>query len=136
MRKILLIAVAALAFAPEAGAKVCASVRVVPAHPVVGQSVHVRLTTWMPRWVGSRAYFARHEGLPTSRPLRVQVAPPHAAPFTIAPRRDPARNWSWQATFKFARAGNWKLRPDDRRWAFAPRTCAPTLSVRVVRRAG
>jgi hypothetical protein len=85
MRKILPIAVAALAFAPEAGAKVCASVRVVPAHPVVGQSVHVRLTTWMPRWVGSRAYFARHEGLPTSRPLRVQLAPPHAAPFTIAP---------------------------------------------------
>jgi hypothetical protein len=136
MRRFLVIATAALVLAPEAGAKVCASVSVLPSRPLAGERVEVRLATSAPRLDGRRVRPGPHLVLPASGALRVQVSAPSGAAFTLRLRRDAARRWLWRAAITFSTAGLWRLSPDDRRWAYAPRTCAPTRSVTVTSGSG
>src|SRR6266498_516298 len=131
MRKLLLILGAVLVAPPAANAKVCATVRVLPERPVAGKRAELRLTTCMPYWVQGHAEFGRHGTLPTRDPLRILVSPPRGAAFNVRLRRDPARRWLWRAWLRFSVPGSWVLSPDERRWAYAPRSCAPTLRVRV-----
>lgn len=130
MRRFVFI-LAALIVAPEADAKLCANVTVLPTRPAPGQRTEVTLTTWKPHWVGARPQFGGYSALPASSALHVDVAGPHAAPFTVALRRDPARPWVWRGRMSFRSSGLWLLSPDRRRWASAPRTCAPVLRVNV-----
>jgi hypothetical protein len=131
VKKGLVVAAGALAIAPNAGAKVCATVAVRPLHPVLGQRVQVQLATWMPAWSGSRAHFGHYVGLPTRDALRVQVVSPLKASFSIRLRRDSMRPWLWRGWLGLREGGHWTLAPDRKRWAYAPQTCAATLRLDV-----
>jgi hypothetical protein len=131
MKKALVVAAGALLIAPNASAKVCATVAISPLHPGLGQRVQVRLTTWMPEWTGSRASFGHYVGLPSRDPLRVQVTSPRKSSFGIRLRRDSTRPWLWRGWLTLHEGGRWALSPDRRRWAYAPRSCAAALRVDV-----
>jgi hypothetical protein len=131
VKKALVVAAGALAIAPNASAKVCVTVAVRPSHPVLGQRVQVQLATWMPEWSGSRAHFGHYVGLPTRDALRVQVVSPQKASFSIHLRRDSMRPWLWRGRLGLRERGRWTLAPDQRRWAYAPQTCAATLRLDV-----
>ena len=131
IRKLLVIAAAALVLTPTADAKVCASVSIRPLHPRIGNRVQVRLTTWMPQWVGRRANFAHYVGLPGRDPLRVRMTSPRSNAFDVRLRRDFARPWLWRGWLTFGERGRWTLSPDSRRWAYAPLSCASSLRVDV-----
>jgi hypothetical protein len=121
-----------LVVAPHASAKLCATVTTAPRTPVAGSNVEIRLVTWTPVWrSGARATFGGYSPLPTSSSLVAHVVAPGSSARTVRLHRDLERPWLWRARFAFTVPGVWKLRPDDRRWAYAPRTCAPVTRVRV-----
>ena len=127
VRKLLLVAAGALVIAPDATAKLCASVAIRPMHTVVGQRVQVRLTTWMPEWVGGRAHFGHYVSLPSRYQLRVDATPPRKASFSVNLRRDVTRPWLWRGWLTVREPGLWTVAPDHIRWGFAPRSCARTV---------
>jgi hypothetical protein len=131
VKKTLVVAAGALALAPNASAKVCATVAIRPLHPVLGQRVQVQLATWMPEWSGSRAHFGHYVGLPAREALRVQVTSPRKASFSVRLRRDSTRPWLWRGWLALRERGRWMFAPDRRRWAYAPQTCAATLRLDV-----
>ena len=123
----LAIAILALAVVPDAAAKLCASVTVAP-KPAAGQTVQVTLTTWMPRWEGSRAEFNGLTELPASSTVGIVLARPGGASATIALRRSEVTPSEWHTKVRFAKRGTYAFGPDSR-WTFAPLTCQPRLRV-------
>ena len=126
--KLLAVLVVALAVVPEAAAKVCASVALDPARPLVGQSAQVTLTTWMPTWSGTVATFAQFETMAAETQMAIRLTTPRAQLRTIPLARDETEPWKWRATMTFAARGVYRFWPDQR-WTYAPVSCQPRLRV-------
>ena len=126
----LLGALAALAFASEASAKMCVKIATVPARPVAGAPVTIRVTTWLPVRSGGGEYRAgdRRLPVPANAQINVRVTPPGAQPQLLRVRRRADRPSVLEGRFTFPRAGLWTFA-----WAAFPHysACGGATRVRV-----
>jgi hypothetical protein len=128
VKRLVLIAFVALVAAPAAHAKTCATVAVVPARPIAGQLVELRLTTWIPRWDGNRARPAEPYSVPPSHRLEADARGPGERYIEIRYRRSTLQASVWRARVSFPVAGRWWIN-SPALWAAAPPTCDPTRSI-------
>jgi hypothetical protein len=113
VKRLLLVAVAALALAPEASAKLCVRITASPARAVVGMPVTIRVRTFeaLGRVDGS---FGPGEplALQSPGPLLLLYAPGGGTRNPTLRRRADDRS-IWETTVTFGRAGLWRLRLAD-----------------------
>ena len=118
--------VIALGLAPAAEAKVCVRIDA-PRTVRVGSTFTASLTTMLPTWSGSRVVDLEPVEL-TGRPLRLTLRGPDGVIREIRLRRT-REAAVWKARLRLAEPGMWRLSASG--WEYAPRSCAPSVAVRV-----
>lgn len=122
---LLSLAVVALAAAPSAAAKPCVRIQA-PATAEAGKTVRVVVRLYMPTWKGGRLVKLTPLSSWPSR-LELTVSGPNGEWRLVTTRG--SHDGVGVAQVRFASAGRWQL--DAFGWEHAPRTCAPTRSIRV-----
>jgi hypothetical protein len=133
-RLIPLVALAALVFAPPAGAKMCVRIATVPAKPVAGAMTTIRVTALVPVATnGTVTPGSRTVRLPADMRINLRISRAGAQPRVVTARRLADRPSVLEVRFLFPAAGLWTVR-----WAAFPdgnaRTCAGWRNVRVAGR--
>lgn len=129
MKRLVLVVVAALVLAPAAAAKMCVRIATVPANPIAGTPVTIRVTAMLVTMEGTRPVPGRRTiPLPPQARINVRVTPPGAPPQMLRVRRRADRPSVLEGRFTFPSAGAWTLG-----WAAFPNysACAGTIQVRV-----
>jgi hypothetical protein len=114
-RTLLLVAVActALGLTPVASAKWCIRITTIPARPIAGTSVTLRMRTFEPVMRDDRR---AGPGKPIDLGLPQQMlylVPPHGDPVGLDLRKRRDDRSVWETRFVFPRAGRWLLRSID-----------------------
>jgi hypothetical protein len=110
MRRLLLVAVAALFLAPDASAKVCVRIATVPAKPVAGAQVTIRVTALSIVMSNGKARPGdRLIPLPPQMQMNIRVVAPDGTARLVRTRRASDRPSVLEGTFRFPSAGAWTL---------------------------
>ena len=132
MKKLIpLVALAALALAPPASAKMCVRIATVPARPVAGAQTTIRITAVNPVVADGTVTPGRQlVPLAANFRLNVRVSKGRAQPRVLSARRRADDPSVLEVSFVFPTAGMWRLR-----WAAFPDgnapSCAGARNVRV-----
>jgi hypothetical protein len=110
VKRLALVAVAALVLAPEASAKMCVRITTVPARPVVGAPVTIRMTALSIVMANGRARPGDHLiPLAPETEFKVRLISPTATWRHVYVRRRADRPSVLEGRFTFPSAGMWTL---------------------------
>jgi hypothetical protein len=110
VKRLLVVAVAALVLAPGASAKMCVKIAAVPARPVAGTQVTIRVTALSIVLSNGRARPGDHLiPLSPESQLNIRVVSPGGVARLVRVRRSAGRPSVLEGSFAFPSAGVWTL---------------------------